>query len=516
MKDMSSPDAPGCLSDWLASWQFWATLCVVGAVPLLYPTIPPLTDLPGHMGRYAVQLDLASSPALQRWYGFQWTLVPNLGVDLIVEALGRWLGLERSVKLIVLAIPVLQMAGYVLVARQAHGRVPATTLFALPLAWCYPFHYGFVNFLLATACATLAFALWLRTAKTRPAVRAAIFAPIGCMLWVMHLYGWGMLCILAACDCFTRALASGRSPLRAIGETAVACAVLLLPIVLKLVLPLPSSGTGATEGFFRIGQKLGWLIMALRDRWMLWDILSVFVLFGVIGWTMASRRFEKYAGLTLATLCFAIAFVLLPIQVFGSYFCDMRLVPSLLAFALIAVRPAPVAAGRAAHWLALAGLAFFSARAAGTTASLYLYGRSYDRELAALDHVPRGAALVTLSWSACSDDQGWAWLRTNHLAGMALVRRHAFANDQWVLPGGQLLSVRFPGAAPFDDDPSMRVTSRPCDTNATSLDRALATIPPVMAYLWIIAPPRLQSPPGWRMLWHDGTSGLYARVRPDT
>ena len=62
-------------------------LVLLSCVPLLWPDVPPLTDLPGHMGRYRVQLDLATSPDLQQYFGFDWQVIGNLGVDLLVEAL---------------------------------------------------------------------------------------------------------------------------------------------------------------------------------------------------------------------------------------------------------------------------------------------------------------------------------------------------------------------------------------------------------------------------------------------
>ena len=39
-----------------------AAFVVASALPLLWPDVPPLLDLPGHMGRYRVQLELADSP----------------------------------------------------------------------------------------------------------------------------------------------------------------------------------------------------------------------------------------------------------------------------------------------------------------------------------------------------------------------------------------------------------------------------------------------------------------------
>ena len=72
----------------------------------------PLVDLFGHMGRYRVELDLTHSPWLQRYFDYHWAAIGNLGVDLLVIPLGKLIGLEPAVKLIVLAIPPLTAAGF--------------------------------------------------------------------------------------------------------------------------------------------------------------------------------------------------------------------------------------------------------------------------------------------------------------------------------------------------------------------------------------------------------------------
>ena len=102
--------------------------CVLLAlVPLLLPTIPPLVDVPGHMGRYAVQLDPVP---FRDWYAFHWQLIGNLGVDLLIEPMGRLFGVELGTKLIVMAIPALAVAGLLWIAREVHGRVPPTAFFS--------------------------------------------------------------------------------------------------------------------------------------------------------------------------------------------------------------------------------------------------------------------------------------------------------------------------------------------------------------------------------------------------
>src|SRR3546814_576470 len=132
------------------------------ALPIL---VPPLVDLPGHMARYRVQLDYGDHPWLRDWYAFHWQLIGNLGVDLLVEPLGRLFGIELAVKLIVMTIPALTVSGLLWIAREVHGRVPATALFALPIAYSYPFHFGFANFALSMALALNAYAFWLRLGR---------------------------------------------------------------------------------------------------------------------------------------------------------------------------------------------------------------------------------------------------------------------------------------------------------------------------------------------------------------
>ena len=50
---------------WWESRALALALVLASALPLLWPDVPALVDLPGHIGRYRVQLDLATSPDLQ-------------------------------------------------------------------------------------------------------------------------------------------------------------------------------------------------------------------------------------------------------------------------------------------------------------------------------------------------------------------------------------------------------------------------------------------------------------------
>ncbi|MFL6846099.1 MAG: hypothetical protein ACJ8ER_14600 [Allosphingosinicella sp.] len=182
---------------WERPWLL-VLLPLLAGVPLLWPDVPPLVDLPGHMAAYKVQLDFAHSPELQRFYSLEWRLIGNLGVNLLVMPLAPLVGLEPAVKAIMIAVPVLTVAGLLWTARELHGRLPPTALFALPLAYNFPFVFGFANYTLSMALAFLALALWLRLGRSgRLRLRAALFVPISLILWVAHVYGWAFLCAVA-------------------------------------------------------------------------------------------------------------------------------------------------------------------------------------------------------------------------------------------------------------------------------------------------------------------------------
>lgn len=498
---------------WWETRVFALALVLASVVPLLWPDVLPLVDLPGHVGRYRVQLDIGDSPVLQQFYSFEWALIGNLGVDLLVELLAPLIGLEAAVKLIVMTIPPLTVGGLLWVAREVHGRIPPTAMFALPFAYNFPFLFGFANFALAMALALNAFALWLRLARLgRVWLRAALFVPISTALWVVHAYGWGTLGLLAFSAELVRQYDSGRNFFAAGFRSAVHCLVLAPAIALNFL--WRSQAAGFTTDWFNWERKLDWVTMVLRDRWEWLDMGSLAVACLLLLWVLVSRRMTYSRNLAATAVLLSLVFVLLPRIVFGSAYADMRLAPYIFAIALVAIRMSPRATPRFVGVLAMAGLAFFAVRTAASTASMAIYDRIYDRELAAIAHVPYGARMVSFVGRNCRED--WAMSRLLHLPGLAIARRHAFSNDQWALPGAQLLQVRYRAGSPFIRDPTQVVTLRRCWGEAwRPIHIALATFPrDAFDYVWLIQPPpydpRLTA--GLRPVWRSGRSVLYRVV----
>jgi len=493
-------------------WEYrWTVLALVllSAVPLLWPDIPPLVDLPGHMGRYRVQLDLAQSPELQAFYTFDWAIIGNLGVDLIVQMLGPVFGIEPVVKAVVIAIPALTAAGLLWVAREVHGRVPPTALFALPFAFNYPFLFGFVNFALSMALALLAFALWLRLGRQeRWLLRVALFLPISCLLWICHAFGWGTLCVMAFSAELVRRYDQSGKLLLSGWRTGLHCLALAPPFVLMLA--WRSNSGGETFDWFNMEAKFVWLQMVLRDRWAALDQPSLILIIALLVTVLLSKRLTFSRNLGASALFLLAVFLLLPRVVFGSAYADMRLAPYIFAVAVIAIR-VPEGHLKLSRALALAGIAFFAVRTAATTTSLYLYDQRYDRELTALDHIPVGGRVVSFVGRPCFEP--WGMSRLHHLPGIAILRRNAFSNDQWTMAGAQLLGANYPAGGRFVRDPSQIVTDERCRGEYwLTLNQALRRLPRAgFDYVWLIDPPPHDPAllAGLTPLWREGSSVLY-------
>ena len=496
---------------WWESRLCLALVVLATMLPLLYPPIPPLVDLLGHMGRYRVELDLDHSPFLQQYYDYHWAAIGNLGVDLLIIPLGKLLGLEPAVKMIVLLIPPLTAIGMLWVAREVHGRVPPTAFFALPFIYGFPFLFGFVNYTLSVALAFLAFGLWLRLGRLeRTSLRGALFVPISLIVFFCHTYGWGLLGLMCFSADAVRLHDRGRPWWRAGLEAALHTSVMALPLLIMLIWRGETHG-GQTVDWFNWKVKWRWVYSALRDRWKLLDIGSLVVPALVFLYALVSRKLTLSRNLAFSALVLAASFVLLPRIIFGSAYADMRLVPYLMAVGLLAIRFRGAPDRRTAHSLAVLGLLFFATRTAANTISLAMAAKDQSAKLTAIDVMPRGARVISLAGLPCREY--WPMLRNGHLGAMVIVRREGFSNDQWVIEGVNLLDLKYNRAGYFAADPSQLVRPNQCrDPIHREIDESLAALPrDDFDYVWLIDVPPYDpaTAADMRLVWRGPGSVLY-------
>ena len=200
-------------------------------------------------------------------------------------------------------------------------------------------------------------------AARRLKLRAIVFVPLSCALWVCHTFGWGVLGVLAFSAEMIRQhdlrKEGGRGHwLESWVRAGLGCVPLALPFVLMIAWRSGDHVTGQTADYFNWRAKMNWVLMVLRDRWMTFDIASVTILFVILLKGVRDSRVEYSRNLGLSALFLLAVYLVLPRIVFGSAYADMRLAPFVFAIALIALRSKPGSSMRGAATIAVLGLGF--------------------------------------------------------------------------------------------------------------------------------------------------------------
>ena len=471
---------------------------LVTALPVLLLRTPPLVDVLGHMGRYELQTALARQPWLQRFYSFEWQVIGNLGADLLVDAAQPLLGLVGATKLAVVLVPLIASTAILMLSRQIHGRVTPFAIACLTLIYTLPFNWGFLNFSLSMALALLAFALWLHLGDRRS--RALLFIPVSLSIWLCHTFGWAFLGILCTADGLANGWTARLSLQRLTLDISRRVWPLLAPLAPMLLWRSEASGAGI-DGWFDWSQKASWLISIQRLAWEGPDKFSAaaLLLAALAGIGLPCIRIDRRLALA-AMIAFA-AFLLLPKQIFGSVYADMRLAPYAVMLALLALNDAKLRRESRVALMVFA-VAFLTARLALTGLVYQERERILDRQLTALSVIPEQSRVATLVQIPCQSEWALPWF--SHIGSLAIVRKHAFANDQWANASMNPLQVHFPAAGSFATDDRQLFFPERCG-KSPRLPEALRALPlQAFTHVWIVGvrpsamPPRAGMTPRWR------------------
>ncbi|WCT73181.1 hypothetical protein PQ455_16400 [Sphingomonas naphthae] len=497
---------------WNSRWLL-ALLVLVAAVPLILPETPPLIDLMGHMGRYRIELADPASPLRTTFFSFRWALIANLGIDLLIVPMSAIFGLELGVKLIVMAIPMITVAGMLGVARELHGRVPPFAYFALPLAYSYPFQWGFANFVLSMGLALCLWALWLRLTRLgRFRLRAALFVPLGMALYICHIFGWAVLALVAFASEVQRRRETGADWIPSIWHGGWACLPLAPPLIL-MVLWRSGDVKGGNADWFYWRAKWVYMLSALRNHDRTIDTFSIWLLFGLIGAGVlrAGTRLSRTGA--IAALLLLIAYIGLPRILLSSAYADMRLAPYVVMMALLAMAPR-TSSRTITQVLAVLGIAFYLFRLGVTTVNFERIDRLHAEQLRAIEHIKPDSRVFVMVELRCLS--AWDSSRMEHLGAMAIVRRGAFVNGQWTAAGAQLLTIKYAPAKGFAEDPTQILRPGRCRSRrATRYPDKLFSLPHnAFDYVWLIDMPRRKwlAFEGLTPVWNGGERGILYRV----
>lgn len=464
---------------------FGVALALLSALPYLVAVHPQLTDYASHLARYHVMLDGARSPYLAQYYDFEWRWSGNLGADLLMWPLGRLLGVETAGWLIGLVLPPLTGLGLLAVEWVLRRRVGVGSMLAFALIWSPAMGMGFYNFCLALALALFAFAAWVRLEDWR--WRWLLFLPVGVIVWLCHVAGWGVLGVLVF----------GYEWQRRKGASAfIAPWPLALP-VLPLLLTGENKG-GLSYGHDVVLYKIGIWLKAMREQSMQLDLASLAILVGILVVAALARRFDGRLG--WAALIFAVLTIVMPRHLGGGDYADWRLIAVTLMVGCLAIDwPSP-------RWVLVAASALFLVRLGVTTVAWHEQSRELEAALKALDHVPQGARVAG---AVVVEADHWGIDPFEHAPSYATVRRDALVNSHFAVPGIHMLRLKHPRKDFVD--PSQRIyrlPGQPIDLTAFAPARHAD-------YLWYFGDEKpTRMPPGAQVLFRTSNSFLARLANP--
>jgi hypothetical protein len=310
--------------------------------------------------------------------------------------------------------------------------------------------------------------------------------PIGFVVWVCHVSGWGVLGVLVFGYEWSRRT-SWRQGWRAF--------VAPWPLIFPLFPMLLGAGSNSKVGYGRQVFEYKWSILyrALRSHVEWFDLATISVVVALLAVAALTRRLDGRLG--WAALILFLLTLAVPRHIFGGDYADYRLSTAALLVACLAINwPAP-------RWgLMLVG-GLFALRLGITTQHWYEDGRTSEDMIHALDQVPQGAKVAT---AVAIPRRQWEFGSFEHFGSYAVVRRSAMENSNFALPEVHLLSMAEPGYRRFAD-PSQRILYAPWQ----KIDLRRFKPAKQADYLWYIGTARpVALPDGARILFRTRNSFL--------
>ena len=507
---------------WLAVAATFALL----AVPFFTVDVPPVLDYPNHLARLYV-LANGDDPVLSAMYAPHWTIVPNLGLDLVGVPLLRILPVYIAGRILLAAAAFIPVIGVICYHRAAFARRSYWPLASAVIAYNGVFFLGFMNFLYGVGAAFAAAALWIALADRRPVVTTAAAIVAAIIIFFLHLMAVLLFALLVGCHELAglwQMRHDRARPWRRVAERAAMLVAAFLPALL-----LYGRSTLAGTGGAMVWRPPMAKLLDLLTPFVLYDAaLTLVTAVAVIGaFVLLRGAMSVRPGAIAAAIATAAVFAVAPYQMKHGSIVDERL-PTLIVLMLFA-GTWPHLSRRAGFALA-AGCAAVLAVRTGEVAAVW---RGHRQDLAELrqSYAPVGpgskvlvvtAGRIASSAYLSAEPAGrfvpFLFRMDQHLPGLMLIERHAFWPFLFADPRQQPLVVRPPYAAlalPLGEPPD--VTAIASDATGGAVPAYLANWTHNFDYVLLLDPGVIDAaalrPDRLELLNQSDMAALY-RVKP--
>lgn len=173
-------------------------LFAAAMLPLLATPVLPLIDLYNHVARFFVLSHLGSSSVLPTYYESHWSLLPDMGVDVLATPLLTFVPPLIAAHLIVVFIMAVIFGGVLYFRRMVTGqRSLLVAAMLLPLLYSYILNWGFANFLLGLGFAFWGAGWWF-SHRDRPWLAVPVSCVISILIFLTHGLAFGLYGVMVA------------------------------------------------------------------------------------------------------------------------------------------------------------------------------------------------------------------------------------------------------------------------------------------------------------------------------
>ena len=373
-----------------------ALYVVLGAAtlsPLLWAVVPPLVDYPNHLARMWILVHRMDIPELARDYVVHWRILPDLAMDFVVPVLSWVMPVEVAGRVFIALTMLGLIAGTVVLYRVLHGRFAVWPIWSVLFVYNAVLFWGFLSCLFAIAVYLFMFGGWIASREWRVLPRILLFSAAGALLFLLHVFAFGLYGLSVLSYEIGRRLEGGRLPVKSLASLAVV-GLQFLPGLLLWYASLGEVGAVYTA-YGSLANKLYALFAPVNfgvfaapfDR-VMWLAVAVFLL-------LAAKRgaLKLVPGMGLPLAALLLATVLMPHYANGSALADIRL-PVTLPFVILASTQFTVSRKWLPRLLGGVALVGFGLRIWTVSESWRDYDHSFNEFRAASAVIAPGARLL--------------------------------------------------------------------------------------------------------------------------
>lgn len=438
-----------------AAWTWRATAVVLAIVllaPLLVIDVPPLSDYPNHLARFFI-LAHPDDPVLSKMYAPHWTILPNLGMDVIGAGLLRITDPHTGGRILLALSLLAPVGGAVVYHRVAFGCRSYWPLASGLVAYNAAFFMGFMNFLLSLGLALVGAAAWIALRRRqRSGWKTLAGASAAVATFFTHIFGLAFLFLLIGAEEaaeLRNRWSSGTVTVRDFMKAAIPILIALAPAIVLYRLS-PFGNTATSLGAWHAIVKLMRLFSAFTIPSM---NLTIVTAVAVIVALVAMRRHLAFApGLRLAIVVLAVVYIAAPLRMKGGSYIDLRAAVMIALLLFAGVQPR--LARREAMMFGVVFAALIFVRSAYVAAT-WIESRDDLADLrAAIAGVEPGARVLVATGSSGERTMApparrtlpGTYRLTYHLPALLLIDRRAFWPLLFADPAQQPVSL----LPPFD------------------------------------------------------------------